>query len=225
MSDRATAAAAAAASSDHARTFFDGLWQQGDYWSLESSPFEAAKYAQQLALIADRRYGRVLEIGCGAGVFTRPLAKLADRVVALDVAPAAIERARAGGDADGAINYRVADVMAYEPAADGPFDLVVMSETIYYLGWLRSFFDVSWLAATLFDATAGGGRFLMTNTVGGLRRYLHQPYLIRTYHDLFRNVGFVPVAEETFRGEKEGVTFEAIIGLYRKPEGAPTVAI
>jgi hypothetical protein len=115
--------------------------------------------------------------------------------------------------------------MAYEPAADGPFDLIVMSETIYYLGWLRSFFDVSWLAATLFDATTGGGRFLMTNTVGGLRSYLHQPYLIRTYHDLFQNVGFEVEAEETFKGEKDGVALEAIIALYRKPEGAGPVAV
>jgi SAM-dependent methyltransferase len=214
-----------AASADQARTFFEGLWQQGDYWSLETSPFEAAKYAQQLALIGDRRYGKVLEIGCGGGVFTRKLAKLAMQVIALDVAPAAIERAKRGGDANGSIEYRIADVMVYEPLADAPFELIVMSETIYYLGWLRSFFDVTWLAATLFDATSGGGRFLMTNTVGGLSSYLHRPYLIKTYHDLFRNVGFVPEAEETFRGEKEGVALEAIISVYRKPQGAAPVAV
>ena len=36
------------------------------------------------------RYGRVLEIGCGAGTFTRRLAGLADEVLALDVSSEAI---------------------------------------------------------------------------------------------------------------------------------------
>ena len=215
----------AATPADRARTFFEGLWQQGDYWSLETSPFEAAKYARQLALVSDRRYDQVLEIGCGGGAFTRLLAGLANRVVALDVSPAAIERARTSGDANGVISYRVADIMESEPAAEGPFDLIVMSETIYYLGWLRSFFDVAWLAAKLLDATAGGGRFLITNTVGGLRSYLHRPFLIRTYEDLFRNVGYEVEAAELFEGEKDETALEAQITLYRKPEGSAPVAV
>ena len=82
-----------------AKQFFDDLWCKGDYWSLETSPFERDKYARQLERIADRRYRTVLEIGCGAGHFTRALAALADRVVAIDVSPVAIEQARAAGDA------------------------------------------------------------------------------------------------------------------------------
>ena len=48
-----------------------------------------------IALLDGRRYRHVLEIGCGTGVFTRRLTTIAETVVALDVAPAAIERARA----------------------------------------------------------------------------------------------------------------------------------
>ena len=79
------------------RQFFEDLWKRGDYWQLESDPFEAAKYAKQMELIAGRRYGRALEIGCGAGVFTRMLATVCDRVVAIDVSPKAIERAGIDG--------------------------------------------------------------------------------------------------------------------------------
>jgi hypothetical protein len=57
-----------------AKRFFDDLWAQGDPWSFESSAFEQKKYDRQFEMIADRRYGRALEIGCGAGVFTRRLA-------------------------------------------------------------------------------------------------------------------------------------------------------
>ena len=58
--------------------------------------------------------------------------------------PAAIERAFRLGTAEGAIDFRVVSALDYKPQQDGPFDLIVMSETIYYLGWLYTFFEVSW---------------------------------------------------------------------------------
>src|SRR5712692_5135322 len=146
------------------RDFFDKLWKKGEPWQLESSPFERAKYARQLALLEGHRYAGVLEIGCGAGTFTRFLARIADSVVALDIAPSAIARAQTLEAGPGVVDYRVANIMEYDINKDGPWDLVVMSETICYLGWLYSFFDVGWLAAELFAATRSGGRFLMANT-------------------------------------------------------------
>ena len=35
----------------HARGFFEGLWQQGDHWELASSAFEQMKYVRTLALL------------------------------------------------------------------------------------------------------------------------------------------------------------------------------
>ena len=102
-----------------------------------------------------------------------------------------LSRARAIPSASGAaINYRAADVMQYDIASDGPFDLIVMTETIYYLGWLYSFFDVGWLAHQLFEATREGGHLLLSNTRSVSADYLMRPWLIRTYHDLFANTGF-----------------------------------
>jgi SAM-dependent methyltransferase len=207
---------------EKAREFFDHLWRTGDHWALETSPFERDKYAAQLKRIGDRRYHNVLEIGCGSGLFTRALAGVADRVVALDVSAVAIERARAGGDGAGNIDYRVADVMDYNPTDDGPLDLIVMSETVYYLGWLYTFFNLGWMASLLFDATSDGGRLLMTNTHGGLKSYLHRPWLIQTYRDLVRNVGYLVESEESFHGEKNGMSLEATICLFKKsPAAAP----
>ncbi|HUG67548.1 MAG TPA: SAM-dependent methyltransferase [Pirellulaceae bacterium] len=212
---------------EKAVTFFDGIWKQGDYWQLESSPFEHAKYARQAELLADRRYARVLEIGCGAGVFTQQLAPLADRVLALDVSPAAIDRAVAVAKAaelsrvqqqGGTIEFRVANVMRFDPQAEGPWDLIVLSETIYYLGWLNSFFDVCWLAHRLFESTAHGGQLLMTNTCGGSTGYLLLPWIIRTYRDLMLNVQYDLEHEECFQGNKEGVSLEVLISLFRKEQ-------
>lgn len=80
---------------EKARDFFDDIWRDGDFWRLETSEFEREKYASQVNLLGDRRYGRALEIGCGSGCFSRLLAGIADEVVALDVSPLAVERARA----------------------------------------------------------------------------------------------------------------------------------
>ncbi|MEO7685215.1 MAG: SAM-dependent methyltransferase [Gemmatimonadaceae bacterium] len=60
--------------------YFENLWKAGDPWRFESSECERQKYARQLELLSDRRYGRVLEIGCAAGVFTRMLATLPTRL-------------------------------------------------------------------------------------------------------------------------------------------------
>jgi cyclopropane fatty-acyl-phospholipid synthase-like methyltransferase len=51
----------------HARGFFEGLWQRGDHWELESSEFEQMKYVRTLTLLNGGHYPRVLELGCGAG--------------------------------------------------------------------------------------------------------------------------------------------------------------
>ena len=42
------------------------------------------------------------------------------------------------------------------------------------------------------------------------------PWLIRSYHDLFANVGYEVEREETMRGVKETVEFEIAISLFAK---------
>jgi SAM-dependent methyltransferase len=198
-----------------ARQFFEGLWSKGDPWDIEASELTQRSHARMLALLDGQRYRRVLEIGCGTGVFTRRLATIADSVVALDIAPAAIERARALHTGP-AVEFRVANVMDYDPRAEGPWDLVVMAEMIYLLGWLYPFFDVAWLASELFAATAERGRLLLVNTECGPEQPLLLPWIIRTYHDLFRNVGYQVETEEVLRGVKDGVALEILISRFRR---------
>jgi predicted TPR repeat methyltransferase len=168
-------------------------------------------------MLADRHYGRVLEIGCGAGYFTRLLARLADRIVAFDIAPSAIERAKGLDGIDlPTVDFRVANVMDYTWQADSPWDLVVFNDTICYLGWLYPFFDVAWLAAQLFAATQSGGRLLLANTMDEVGDKLLLPYITRTYRDLFLNVGYRLEAEDIFRGTKNSVDYEILITLFAK---------
>jgi 2-polyprenyl-3-methyl-5-hydroxy-6-metoxy-1,4-benzoquinol methylase len=203
-----------------ARRFFDDLWRDGDPWQLETDPFERAKYDAQLALLdADRgpgrRYGRALEIGCAAGAFTHHLAARCEQVTAIDIAAPAIA---AAGERHAApnVDYRLANVMEWDRELDGGWDLVVLAETLCYLGWLYPFFDVAWLAHRLHQGTRPGGRLLLANTCGGVQDYLLSPWIIRTYHDLFRNAGFVVVRDEVFRGRKSDADIEALLTLLQR---------
>ena len=93
-----------------AREFFEGLWaEEKTPWDLETSELDQSRYARQLALLGDRRYVRALELGCGAGSFTRHLTGVCDSIVAVDVAPSAIARATRLGLED--VEFRVANIM------------------------------------------------------------------------------------------------------------------
>lgn len=206
--DRANAGA-------EARRFFEDLWREGDHWDLETSDYDQARYDRELALLGGRRYRRALEIGSGEGALTRRLAEIADSVLAVEVAETAVERARAR-QLDG-VEFRVANIMELEVEEEGPFDLVVFGETIYYLGWLYSFYEVGWLAWRLYGATELGGHLLLANTVLSDTKGLESPWLIRTYRDLFANVGYELEREEMFRAEKGGAEMEALLSLFTRP--------
>ena len=215
MSDRARLG-------EQSRVFFEEIWRQPDPWALASSAFERERYARLIGVLDDHRYGRVLEIGCGAGRFTRMLSTLAERIVALDVSPTAIDRARSGLVPDG-VEFRAINVLDFDPRAEGPWDLVVMSETIYYLGWLYSLFDVGWLCSELLAATKAGGRLLLANTTGEVGDSLVLPWLIRSYRDLCLNVGYALEHETTFRGTKDDTPIDVLISVLRRPVSSLSV--
>lgn len=205
------------------REFMESLWQRGDPWDIETSEYERIRCECLLKMIVGHRYARVLEIGCGAGYLTRLLASLADEIVALDISQTAINRACALGAGPAAVDFRVANIMDYKPRVDGPWDLIVFSDTLCYLGWLYPFFDVAWLAVQLFDATRHGGRLLLANSMGEGEDWLLRPWIIRTYRDLFVNVGYQIETEELFKGTKKGVDFEVLMTLFtRESDEIPT---
>jgi 2-polyprenyl-3-methyl-5-hydroxy-6-metoxy-1,4-benzoquinol methylase len=208
-----------------AEQFFERLWREGDHWQLDTSQYERERLRYLRESVADRHYGRVLELGCGAGHFTRLMGGLFDSLLALDVAPSAIERARAHPATASGVEYRVADIMEFVPAGEGPWDLVTLVETVYYLGWLYSFFQLGWKAREIRDAIRPGGRLLLANTTGtDVGDALLLPWLIRSYRDLFVNAGLEVESESVFRGVKDGVALEVLVSLLRRPEDAGTPA-
>ena len=80
-------------------------------------------------LLAPRADERILEVACGNGVMARRLAELGARVLATDVSPTFIERARARSTALGdRIEYRVVDATseeALQALGPGAFDAII----------------------------------------------------------------------------------------------------
>lgn len=113
-------------------TYFDALYARDpDPWHFASSEYERDKYAATLRALPARRFASALEVGCSIGVLTRHLAERCDRLLAVDVAEAALAQAR----------QRCADLPQVEIARrrlpqDWPsqdFDLILLSEVLYYL--------------------------------------------------------------------------------------------
>src|SRR5512145_3339352 len=103
--------------------FFEDLWKK-DVWTFETSAYEQARFAHEIAMVKGRRYGRALELGCGAGAFTALYAPLCDSVLATDIAQAAIDRARALALPN--VEFRAANAMNHEAwVTEGPWDLIV----------------------------------------------------------------------------------------------------
>jgi SAM-dependent methyltransferase len=192
----------------------DEPWREEDHWQLRSSDYNRRRYMRQLELVQDRRYARALVFGCGVGTFTRSLAGVADEVLALDASPLAIERARTAHLAAN-VQLRVADAIKFDTRAEGPWDLVVAAEMMCYLGWLYPLHQVVWFAIEVFGGTAIGGRLLLVNVMQSGDGLLDHR-IIRTYRDVFVEVGFDLEHEELFRGTQEGVEMEALIARFQK---------
>ena len=80
------------------------------------------------------RGGAVLDVGCGIGELSRRLAPRADRVDAVDVSKAMVERGRElpGGDAPN-LRWRMGRVE--EVALDGPYSLALAGDSIHWFDW------------------------------------------------------------------------------------------
>ena len=113
------------------RAYFDALYAADtDPWRFASSAYERQKYAASLEALPDGRYGSALEVGCSIGIFTQLLAGRCGRLLALDVADAALAQARRNCPLPH-VTFENRSIPWDWP--DGVFDLIVFSEVLYYL--------------------------------------------------------------------------------------------
>ncbi|AWN40665.1 SAM-dependent methyltransferase [Methylobacterium durans] len=141
--------------------YFEALYAADpDPWRFATSDYERDKYAATLAALPRPRYASALEIGCSIGVLTRSLGERCEALLAVDVAPSALEAARAA--CAGQPHIHVARCRVPDEWPDGTFDLILLSEVVYYLD--RA--DLAALVERVRAALAPGGDLLLVHWTG-----------------------------------------------------------
>jgi 2-polyprenyl-3-methyl-5-hydroxy-6-metoxy-1,4-benzoquinol methylase len=132
---------------------FDALYAANpDPWNFAASPYERAKYTLTLDAIPKSRSPSALEVGCSIGVLTRLLASRCDSLLAVDAAQAPlVEARRRCADLPG---VRFEQMFVPEQWPGGVFDLILLSEVVYYLsredvGRLATSVTHPWLQSAL----------------------------------------------------------------------------
>jgi SAM-dependent methyltransferase len=112
--------------------YFDKIYAaNADPWGYATSPYERDKYAATMAALPRCRFRRAFEPGCSIGVLTRMLARRCGRLLAADISEASLDRARARCHDTRNVSFRRQEIPARWP--QGHFDLIVLSEVLYYL--------------------------------------------------------------------------------------------
>lgn len=102
-----------------------------DPWHYRTSWYEARKRAMTLACLTRQHYGRAFEPACANGVLSAALAPHCGSLVISDVSERAVELARQAVARYPNVEARCQRVPGEWP--EGRFDLVVLSEFVYYL--------------------------------------------------------------------------------------------
>jgi SAM-dependent methyltransferase len=125
---------------------------------------------RRFALAHVRARDRVLDLGCGAGELTGALADAGAEVVGVEVAEAALRRARG---AHPGLRFELAPVDGPLPLPDTAFDVVWSSEVIEHVAdtarWLSEVRRVLAPAGRLLLTTPSHGRLRLA--IGGIDRY------------------------------------------------------
>lgn len=139
-------------------SYFEDMYRgAADPWHLAERWYERRKYDLTVAALPLPRYRRAFEPACSVGELTVRLAERCDQVLACDRVDSAVATAR-GRTAD-LPHVEVRRLTLPQEWPPGSFDLIVLSELLYYFD-ARALQDV--LARTV-DALEPGGTLVTTH--------------------------------------------------------------
>jgi SAM-dependent methyltransferase len=140
---------------------FDALYAaKPDPWNFVGDSYEQGKYDATMEALGDRRFAAAFEVGCSIGVLTRRLAARCDVVVAVDVAAAALAQARTRCADQKQV--RIAGMRVPADWPSGRFDLILLSEVLYFL----DLNDLRATAGQVLGSLAPEGLVLLVNWRG-----------------------------------------------------------
>jgi SAM-dependent methyltransferase len=178
-----------------------------DLWERLPAELEPPSFERRLAFMRGsvRAGDRALDLGCGTGEFTAALVQAGAVAVGVEVAEAALERARARHPE---LDFRLVPLEGPRPLEDGSFELVWASEVIEHVTdtarWLSEVRRVLVPGGRLLVTTPSHGRLRVA--LGGVERFseplgdhlhLYTKGSLRTLLDEF---GFVEVSVRAVEG-------------------------
>jgi SAM-dependent methyltransferase len=117
-------------SSVPSRYFVDLYREHTDPWNFATSEYESQKYRATLDALPQAQYRSACELGCSIGVFTEMLAMRCERLLAVDVSEAALQRARERCAIRPQVRFACMDLLAGYP--EGRYDLTTVCEIGFY---------------------------------------------------------------------------------------------
>jgi predicted TPR repeat methyltransferase len=132
-----------------------------DPWDFETSVYEAAKFEASIAALDGRAYASALEVGCANGVLTQQLAPRCKNLLSIDVSDSALASARERNRA--ASHVKFCNMVFPKQTPEARFDLIVMSEVVYYWSAADIAAGGAWIAGNL----EPGGDLLLVHWTGG----------------------------------------------------------
>jgi SAM-dependent methyltransferase len=178
-----------------------------DLWERLPDELEPPSFERRLAFLrgSARAGDRALDVGSGSGEFTAALAQAGAAAVGVEVAQAALERARARHPG---LDFRLVPLDGPLPFEDGSFELVWASEVIEHVTdtarWLSEVRRVLAPRGRLLVTTPSHGRLRVA--LGGVERFseplgdhLHL-YTKRSLRTLLHEFGFGEVDVRAVEG-------------------------
>ncbi|MBI4052178.1 MAG: methyltransferase domain-containing protein [Elusimicrobia bacterium] len=114
---------------------FEGFFKyRVDPYRYATLEFEQRRFQLMIQLLQDRFYAYALEVGCAEGFFTEKLVPICNKILALDVSEEALQRTRSRLENAPQVKLLKSHLRYWVPSEDERFDLIVLSEVLYYLG-------------------------------------------------------------------------------------------
>jgi SAM-dependent methyltransferase len=186
--------------------FYDG--RNPDPFGFDGSLEEAMKFDRTLALCGDGPFDRALEVGCSVGTFTEALAPRCGALLAVDIAPDAARRAADRLAAATHVTCEARDLSKEFPV--GPFDLIVVSDVLYY--WTVEEIKTAFRRAE--DTLAPGGRLVAMHYVPRMGSLLDGGEV----HDILASASRLPHTLSTVEEFGEGRPYR--VDCYERPAEA-----
>jgi predicted TPR repeat methyltransferase len=166
----------------YVRTLFDQYAPRFDR-ALEDLGYRAPALLRDAVVTeaGGRRFGTMLDLGCGTGLAGAAFRPHVDRLVGVDLSSKMIEEARRKGVYDMLTVGDIAQFLSQQYAANANADLVIAADVFAYIG------DVGAICGAAARVLAPDGRFgftVETHTgegaiVGAKMRYQHAPEFLR----------------------------------------------